>query len=78
MKIYIKPIVFVITVDETPLLAGSDPQERFDISDVGGGGGGTSGPIRNIGDDEAQNGAGFAKQYTSSFDDDNDDNNMNW
>lgn len=78
MNIYIKPIVFVITVDETPLLAGSGSQKRFNISGVGGGDGGTNGPIRTIGDGEAQNGAVFAKQYTSSFDDDNDDNNMNW
>ena len=74
MKIYIKPIVFVITVDETPLLAGSDPQNGFNIS----GDGGTSGPIRPIEEDEAGNGSAFAKQYTSSFADDNDDNNMNW
>lgn len=65
MRTYIKPIVFVIRMDETPLLAGSDPQRGFNVS----GDGGTSGGIREIGDDEAQNGSGFAKQYTPSFDD---------
>ena len=74
MKIYIKPIVFVITVDETPLLAGSEPLKKFKVDGVGG----TNGLVRPIGDDEAGNGSAFANQYTSSFDDDNDDNNMNW
>lgn len=68
MKTYIKPIVFVIRMDETTLLAGSDPQRGFNVS----GDGGTSGGIREIGEEEAGNGTAFSKQYTPSFDDTTD------
>lgn len=68
MKIYIKPFIFVITMDETPLLAESDPQRGFNVS----GDGGTSGGIREIGEGEAGDGTAFSKQYNPSFDDTTD------
>lgn len=75
MKIYIKPMVFVITVDETPLLAGSTPKKLYKVgfqNGKGDDGSGASGEVTTLDKGEDGNGSIFSKQYTPSFDDTTD------
>lgn len=75
MRTYIKPMIFVITMDETQLLAGSTPKKLYKVgfqNGKGDDGSGASGEIMTLGKGEDGNGSIFSKQYTPSFDDTTD------